>query len=160
MKILLVDDSSIVRKKFEKLLTHLGYTVIAAESGSAGWEILRKTGDLQLAIVDWEMPQMSGVEMCRIVRESKLGRYIYFVLLTANSGAEYIVKGMQAGADDYLTKSVSEEELAVRLSAGCRIVELHKELEQRSKLESIGTLAAGVAHELNTPIQYLSLIHI
>jgi len=90
--------------------------------GEDAWEILQREDGPQLAILDWFMPGMTGMEVCRRVRASLRDRYIYLVLLTARSQSGDVVTGMEAGADDYLTKPFNAQELRVRLFAGRRVL--------------------------------------
>ncbi|HKW99965.1 MAG TPA: diguanylate cyclase [Bryobacteraceae bacterium] len=128
MKVLIADDNSSFRVVLEKMLTKWGYNVILCENGSRALEILQSADPPRLAILDWMMPGMDGVEVCRRVRELNQEPYIYILLLTAKDTSEELVEGMEAGADDYLTKPVDSHELRVRVRAGRRIIDLQEEL--------------------------------
>jgi diguanylate cyclase (GGDEF)-like protein len=106
-----------------------GYQVIAAEDGSSAWNILQSGDAPQMAILDWMMPGMDGIELCRRVR-SEQGRYRYLLLLTAKDEKQDVVKGLDSGADDYLTKPFEVDELRARVRAGRRILELQEALLQ------------------------------
>lgn len=110
-----------------RLLKRAGYEV---ETAGNGREALAKlqSGDYQLLITDWEMPEMDGIALCRALRSSQVQGYIYTILLTARDSIEHVVTGLQAGADDYLTKPVVEPELIARLNTGKRIVTLERSL--------------------------------
>ena len=110
-----------------RLLKRAGYSVEVAGNGR---EALAKiaTGDFQLMITDWEMPEMDGIALCRELRATPGKGYIYTILLTARDAIEHVVTGLQSGADDYLTKPVIEPELIARLSTGRRIVTLERSL--------------------------------
>jgi two-component system, cell cycle response regulator len=126
-RILLVDDEPTQRLIMARLLKRAGYEV---ESAANGREALARitAGDFQLMITDWEMPEMDGIALCRALRSSQDKGYIYTILLTARDAIEHVVTGLQAGADDYLTKPVIEPELMARLSTGRRIVTLERSL--------------------------------
>jgi len=100
--------------------------VVQARDGLEAWRILESAGAPRLAILDWMMPGMDGVELCRRVRAAGREPYIYILLLTARTELEDLVQGMEAGADDYLTKPFNSEELRVRLRAGRRILDLQR----------------------------------
>ncbi len=140
MKVLVADDDRITRLKLVAILEKWGYEVIACEDGLEAWEIIEQEDSPSLLMLDWMMPGMSGPEICRKVRE--LGRvpYCFIIMLTSKNEKEDIVKGIEAGADDYVTKPFYPHELKVRLRAGQRIVELNRELfEARNALEEQAT---------------------
>jgi two-component system cell cycle response regulator len=126
-RILLVDDEPTQRLIMARLLKRAGYQV---ETAANGKEALAKidTGDFQLMITDWEMPEMDGIALCSALRSLPGKGYIYTILLTARDAIEHVVTGLQAGADDYLTKPVIEPELMARLNTGRRIVTLERSL--------------------------------
>ena len=130
MKALIAEDNPGFRQVLERMLKKWGYEVVVAESGLQAWEILQATDPPRLAILDWMMPGLDGLEVCRRVRELAREPYIYILLLTAKDSAEELVEGMEAGADDYLRKPVNSHELRVRLRAGRRILDLQEELVQ------------------------------
>ena len=115
-----------------------------------------------MVITDWMMPEMDGSGLLRRIRASQRPGYVYAILLTAKSQKEDLVEGMEAGADDFLTKPFDRDELRVRLRAGERIIRLEHHLRetqaaliQTEQLASLGRLAAGVAHEINNPISFV-----
>jgi diguanylate cyclase (GGDEF)-like protein len=110
------------------LLTKWGYDVVTVGNGMEAWQILESADAPRLAILDWMMPGMDGVDVCRRVRAADREPYIYILLLTARTESEDLVQGMEAGADDYLTKPFNAHELRVRLRAGRRILDLQEEL--------------------------------
>jgi diguanylate cyclase (GGDEF)-like protein len=105
-----------------------GYEPVVACDGKEAWEILQKEGAPQLAILDWVMPQLTGPEVCRLTRQQQKDTYTYMLLLTSKNQREDLIEGMDAGADDYVTKPFNHHELQVRLRAGRRIVDLQSEL--------------------------------
>jgi diguanylate cyclase (GGDEF)-like protein len=128
MKILIAEDDTVSRRILEVHLTKWGYEVVPARDGNEAWQILQTADAPRLAILDWMMPGMDGVEVCRRVRKDAKEPYTYLILLTTLNGEEDIVNGMNAGADDYLGKPYNANELQVRLRAGRRIVDLQEEL--------------------------------
>lgn len=130
LRALIAEDNPGFRQILERMLTKWGYDVVVAENGLKAWEQLQTADPPRLAILDWMMPGLDGVEVCRRVRELNREPYIYILLLTARDSSEELVEGMEAGADDYLRKPVNNHELRVRLRAGRRILDLQEELVQ------------------------------
>jgi two-component system cell cycle response regulator len=130
VKALIAEDNAGFRLVLERMLRKWGCDVVVAENGSKALEILQVHDPPKLAILDWMMPGLDGVEVCRRVREQNREPYIYILLLTAKNSAEELVEGMEAGADDYLRKPVDSHELRVRLRAGRRILDLQDEVVQ------------------------------
>jgi len=128
MKILIAEDEPSFRRLMEEILVKWGYDVVVAENGTAALQILQSVDPPRLALLDWMMPGMEGVEVCRRVREMDTDSYTYIILLTSQQSDEDLVTGMEAGADDYITKPFKHNELRLRLRAGRRIIELQNEL--------------------------------
>ncbi len=154
MRVLIADDSKLTRRILQDTLEGAGYDVVVYEDGQQAWEALSR-GESRLAVIDWMMPGMSGIEVCQKVREQKSANWIHIILLTAMDRPKDIVKAFHAGASDHVRKPFQEEELLARLAVGAHIIALQMELAQAQKLESVGQLAAGIAHEINTPTQYV-----
>jgi DNA-binding response OmpR family regulator len=132
MQVLVAEDNPIFQVILEALLREWGYDVILVSKGEDAWKILQRKDGPQLAILDWFMPGMTGMEVCRRVRASVTGRYVYMLLLTARSHSGDVVSGMEAGADDYLTKPFNAQELRVRLFAGRRVLNVLGQSQQES----------------------------
>jgi len=128
MKILLADDEPIARTMVQHWLGGWGYTVVSVKDGEAALEALENDPEIRLALLDWVMPKVDGLEVCRRIRSRPSEPYTYVVLLTARDNKTDIVDGLDAGADDYLVKPCNPLELKVRLRAGRRVVELQEEL--------------------------------
>lgn len=128
MRILIADDSLLSRRLLEDTLSKWGYEVVAARDGSQAREILSGPDSPPLAILDWMMPGHTGPELCDLVRRAGAEPYTYILLLTSRNEKQDLVTGMEAGADDYITKPFDRHELQVRLRAGTRIVELQQQL--------------------------------
>ncbi len=132
MKILIVEDDYISRQLLQKTLEEWGHEVIAAENGQEAWEIFQKE-ELKFVIADWMMPVMDGLTLCQKIRSADTSGYVYFLLLTGMDKKEDIIKGLDAGADDYVVKPFDWDELKVRTRAGERILELEKELKVKNE---------------------------
>lgn len=131
MRILVSEDSETARFVLETVLKGWGYEVISTHNGTEAWEILQRDDAPRLAILDWMMPEMDGVEVCRRLREIETHQPTYVILLTALGRKEDIVTGLDAGADDYLTKPFDKNELHARIRAGKRIIDLQSDLSNR-----------------------------
>jgi putative two-component system response regulator len=123
MQVLVVDDNPIAVDMLENTLRRAGYEVLTASSGRAALEILDQ-GTCQLVITDWEMPEMTGLELCRRIRYLSTLNYIYVILLTARHDASDSIEGMTAGADDFIVKPFQPSELVLRVKAGERLLAL------------------------------------
>lgn len=128
MKILVAEDENISRRRLEKFLEGMDYEFISCKDGLDAWKVIQSENAPNLLILDWMMSGMNGIEICRKVRELAREPYTYILLLTSKSEAEDIISGMEAGADDYITKPFNQNELRVRLNAGRRILEMNKKL--------------------------------
>lgn len=128
MKILIAEDDPVSRRLLEAKLVKWGYDVVVTCDGDEALKALRTKDAPKLAILDWMMPGVDGVEICGMMRREAREPYIYIILLTALHRDEDLVAGMEAGADDYITKPFMANELRVRLRAGRRIIDLQNEL--------------------------------
>jgi CheY-like chemotaxis protein len=156
MKILIAEDDAVSRRLLERKLTMWGYQVVTCQNGIEAWQWLQREDAPSLAILNRMMPGMDGVQICRHVREIKRKNYIYIVLLTARDQKEDIVEGIEAGADDYVTKPFNPHELNVRVRAGRRVLEMQAELLQREKLRGVVEMAGATCHEFYQPMQVIS----
>jgi two-component system cell cycle response regulator len=128
MKILLAEDDPVSLRIMERMLQKYGYEVVTVQDGKqAAQELFKKDGP-RLALIDWMMPKLDGLALCREVRSRQDAPYVYFVLLTARESQEDIVRGLKAGADNYLTKPCHALELQARLLSGRRILRLEDKL--------------------------------
>jgi len=130
-RILVAEDHYVSRHLLERNLQNWGFDVITAQDGVAAAEILAGPDAPSLAILDWMMPLMDGVEVCQRVRQNHNAPYIYLLMLTAKSQKDEIATGLDAGADDYVIKPFDPDELRARLKVGQRVVELERALEKR-----------------------------
>lgn len=140
MRILIAEDDAISRRMLEVTLKKWDYDVVVACDGVEAWGLLQKESAPPIAILDWMMPGLDGLEVCRLVRQQAREPYTYILLLTAKGQKQDIIEGMEGGADDYLTKPFNPHELKVRLRAGRRIIDLQDELiTAREKLRDQAT---------------------
>ncbi|HWG48010.1 MAG TPA: response regulator [Gemmataceae bacterium] len=169
MKVLIAEDEPVSRHLLLNYLRQWGHQVVAAPDGAAAWRLF-EDGEFPLVLSDWVMPEMDGLELIRQIRGRPTGAYVYIILLTAKAQKQDVIEGLEAGANDFVTKPFDRGELRVRVRAGERIIELEQALAaqnralretqaalvQTEKLASLGQLAAGMAHEINNPIAYVA----
>jgi len=136
IRVLVVDDSPISRKLLEHTLAEARYTLSFAKDGADALRLFAERPP-DLVIADWELPDIPGPELCRIVRTKFDGAYTYLMLLTSNSDKKSIAEGLAAGADDYLTKPFDAGELRARIGVGRRVIEMHREIEAKTKALSL-----------------------
>ena len=149
MRILIADDSALFRLLLNKLLTDMGYEVIVCEDGQSALDHLREDHAAQIAILDWMMPGLDGLQVCEEVRKLPNRPYVYLLLLTAKNTKEDLLKAFNAGFDDFLTKPVDAEELNVRLAGG----PAHPGLAESTD-EGSGTVAhPGHARRPDRPVE-------
>ena len=128
MRILIAEDNAFSRALLEKTLASAGYDVVAVEDGASAWEAFRRENPPKLALVDWLMPGMSGIELCRRVRESCTAFPPYLILLTAKTEKGDVLEGFSAGADDFIRKPFDRSELLARVQVGRRLIEQRAQL--------------------------------
>ena len=126
--VLIADDDPVSRRLLQVSLGNAGYRVVMAADGAEALRILNERDCPRLAVLDWMMPAMDGVEVCRTIRRSAREPYVYIILLTAKGHQSEIIEGLEAGADDYITKPFDLQELKARLRSGKRILELQEQL--------------------------------
>jgi len=131
VRVLIADDEATSRHLIQATLEGWGFQVLVAVDGGEALRILEGSSPPEIALLDWVMPEVDGLEVCRRVRASMLNTATYIILVTARGGLEHVVQGLEAGADDYLTKPFDPRELRARLHAGVRIVQLQKALLER-----------------------------
>ncbi len=132
IRIIVAEDDPVSRRLLQRTLEKWGYEVTAVEDGAQAFRVVSEE-DVGLLITDWMMPRMDGPTLCRRIRKELAKSYVYILLLTARGQKEDIIQGLNAGADDYLTKPFDREELRVRVRAGERLVRLERELLQKNK---------------------------
>lgn len=156
MKILIAEDDNISRRILKTILKRWGYGVVSVCDGREAWTRLQEKDAPRLVILDWMMPEMDGIEICRRVRRINNVEPMYIILLTARDDKKDIIKGLEAGADDYIAKPFDKDELRARVNVGRRVVELQSALIEKEKLQVICEMAGAVCHELSQPMQVIS----
>lgn len=132
MQVLIAEDDAIARMILEDRLNQWGYSVIAAEDGTQALGVLMEDNSPRLALLDWMMPGVDGLEICRQIRKQTEKPYIYILLITAKTQMKDLVEAMEAGADDFISKPPDKNELRMRLRAGKRIITLQNELRHQT----------------------------
>jgi sigma-B regulation protein RsbU (phosphoserine phosphatase) len=140
MKILIAEDDQTSRRVLQAVLSKWDYQVVESQNGLEAWDVLQADQTMQMAIFDWMMPEMDGLELIRRIRASETLSGMYIILLTAKGRTEDIVAGLEAGANDYVAKPFKREELMARVGVGRRVAELQQALALR-----VGELEATLA---------------
>jgi len=131
VRVLIADDDPVLRHALEKQLASWSYTSVVATDGKQAWQALQHPEPPPLAVIDWNMPDLNGVELCREIRAASSLATMYVILLTGHRDQKDVVVGLDSGADDYITKPFSWDELRARLHIGSRIVGLQQTLAAR-----------------------------
>lgn len=133
MKVLIADDGLTIRKLLEAYLTQWGYETVSASDGNEAWRLLQEPDSPSLVILDWLMPGMDGVEVCRKARQLERGKLFHIIILTALDSKGHLITALEAGADDFISKKFDMDELHARIKVGERVVNLKAELAGRIK---------------------------
>lgn len=181
MKVLVADDDATTRTLLAAAMRSWGYEVIPASNGAEAWAALQNDPPPEVAILDWVMPSPDGVDVCRRLKEQESTPFVYTIIVTGKHDRRDLVAGLEAGADDFLTKPFERDELRSRIKAGARIVTYERALAQKNaelqayaqrmeslaeerarqlvhadRMATLGAMAAGIAHEINNPAAYIS----
>lgn len=170
IRLLVADDDAASRDLLRFLLQDHGFDIRFAENGLEAYELLRQEDVPAIALLDWVMPGMNGLELCQSIRRLSRLHYVYAILLTFKTERRDLVAGLQSGADDYLTKPVDVAELLARIHVGERLISYLRDLRRAeaeleasrlqaissARLSALGMMAGGIAHEINNP---LAIIH-
>ena len=161
MRVLIADDDAIARTLLCAVLADLGHEVIVAEDGKRTWELYQED-QVPLVVLDLNMPGVDGLTVCRLIREHRTGRATFVIVVTARDGRDDLADVLAAGADDYVTKPTSPENLRARLEiAGQRIAQnaasraAEAELARSRWLAGIGETTIAIEHEINNPLSAL-----
>src|SRR5712691_9004150 len=150
MRILIAEDDNASRLILEAALSQLGHEIISAIDGEQAWQMFQSE-KVEAIISDREMPGLNGVDLCRRIRESKSGKYVYFIFLTSINDEGGVTEAIRIGADDYLMKPLNRNELEARLMVASRITMLYRELaNQRAELERLNSQLFGQAPDRRT----------
>ncbi|HMB16156.1 MAG TPA: diguanylate cyclase [Pelovirga sp.] len=162
MRVLVAEDDPALLTLLKKNLIYWGYDVVAVAEGNAALDVLQSDNPPGMALLDWMMPGLTGVEVCQRIRAEEKDSYTYIMMLTCLQRDEDLMTGLEAGADDYMFKPFKQHELRLRLRTGQRIIELQDELRQarndfRTKalhdpltgLLNHGEILRNLAHELD-----------
>lgn len=128
MKILIAEDDATTRLVLETTVSHWGYDVVCAEDGQAAWRLLQNEDSPRLLLLDWEIPKLNGIELCRRLQQQQQAGPFYIILLSGDGETERMVEGFKAGANDFIRKPFNRAELQARLRVGQRMVEMHGDL--------------------------------
>jgi len=146
-RVLIVDDDPLILRLLERWLTKAGYHVSQAKDGRTALQMTQEELP-HIVITDWEMPGMTGPELCHELRLLKLPHYVYTLILTSHNEASNLVIGLNEGADDFLAKPIREPELIARLGAAVRILSAHRQLQQMAQRDSLtGLLTQRTFHD-------------
>ena len=156
MKILIAEDDAITEKMLKRKLNDWNYEVVSVADGNEAWVKIQQDDAPNLLLLDWMMPGIDGIEICRRLKQQPKGALVYIILLTARDQEDDIVAGLNAGADDYITKPFGNNELRSRVDVGRRMIALQNALLEKEKLQAVFETAGAVCHEMNQPLQVLS----
>jgi adenylate cyclase len=158
-KILIADDDPVSQFILGDLVSAQGYEVILADDGDQAWDLIRSTPDLHVAFIDWVMPGIDGPTLCAKIKAEIVDRYVYAIMITAKDLKDDLIHGMEAGADEFISKPVHEGELISRLRAGERMLNYERRLRaemQRSEDLLTNIMPASIANRLKAGEQYIA----
>lgn len=153
-KILIVEDEKDTRFILNKLLTKNDYEVETTSNGKEALELI-KTFVPKVVLADWTMPIMDGIELCNHIKSDEGTKLIYYIILTARSSLNDKIRGLDIGADDFLSKPIENQELLARIRTGIRVHNLQIELKNVEHSKAIVEMACTIGHEINNPLSSL-----
>lgn len=156
MKILIAEDDRTCRNELRTVLGRWGYETVVAEDGDAAWQVFEGDDPPRLAILDWMMPGRDGPTLCQSLKRQQRLLPLYLILLTSRSEDTDIVRGLNAGADDYLIKPCNHTELQARIEVGRRMLGFMEAVREQEKLQGVLEMSGAIGHELNQPLQCVS----
>jgi two-component system, sensor histidine kinase and response regulator len=156
MNILIAEDDAATRKVVAECMKKKGFNVFEASSGIEAFTLMIEQ-QINIAVLDWVLPGMTGIEVCRKIREKMEASYVFIIMLTSKTEKDELLKGFEAGVDEYITKPVSFQELIARIKVGKRIVELEQKLKEKQKElfvnnERKNQFIGIAAHDLRNPV--------
>jgi DNA-binding response OmpR family regulator len=149
--LLLIDDDADFITTLQMGLELQGYIVISSQNPITGWKEMERCQP-GIILIDWEMPEMSGIEFTKLAKEDPAHRNRYIIMLTGRTGTESVVQGLDAGADDYLIKPFHMEELFARIRSGLRFRALEERIAEETKRTTVLEMALSVADKIGNPI--------
>jgi len=150
MKVLLAEDIAVTRKLIRRILQNKGYKVMEASDGQEAWEIFQKEKEkINIVLIDWSMPRLNGLQLCKKIKATKVSDYVYVIFLTGKADIDNVVEGLEAGADDYVTKPFNKKELISRINVGARYVQLQQKLREAYKKLHLLSITDGLTRILN-----------
>ncbi|TYT74012.1 sensor histidine kinase [Desulfobotulus mexicanus] len=174
MRVLIAEDDSVSRTVLESILRKNNYEVLVTENGLEAFEAMCQPDAPAIAILDWMMPHMTGIEVVQKIRKECRDCPPYIIMLTSRNDAKSLVQGLESGADDYLAKPYGSEELLARIRVGERMLQMQntlatharemetlaearaKQLIHADRMSTLGVLSASMAHEINNPVTFIS----
>ncbi len=156
MKALVADDVPMIRKLVEFHLKQIGFDISNAADGAEAL-MLASNSKFDLILLDIMMPEMDGEQLAKWIKNDSTLRFTYIILLTAKGDVKDRVRGLQSGADDYITKPAPHQEVLARVESGMRVRRLHGEIQQLTRRVAVLELAATVGHEINNPLNVIYL---
>jgi DNA-binding response OmpR family regulator len=155
MRVLIAEDNLTTQQLLTAFLQSWDLDPIVYDNGLDAYQMLHTGKGPQLALLDWDMPGMNGLELCRRLRANQDQRYTYIILLTGRSRSQDMVECLQAGADDYIAKPFEEDELWARIQVGMRMVGLWEQLLALEKDRVLSQTAGAIAHEISQPLSVI-----
>jgi CheY-like chemotaxis protein len=157
LRILIAEDEPVSRETLAAYLTHWGYEVVTCANGVHAWAELERLGSEapRLLLIDWIMPEMDGIELCRRLRRKPETEQNYIIMVTAKDQKEDVITGLRAGADDYVVKPFDESDLHARVQVGARVVGLWERLLEAERMRVLTQTAGAAAHEINQPLSVI-----
>jgi len=135
LQVIIADDDRLSRRILEDRCREWGFEVLTAQDGNQAWELYLNEDAPRIFLLDWVMPGISGVELCAKIRQSPQSSYSYIVILTSLNDPDHVIQGLEAGADDYITKPFNNNELRCRLNIGKRILELEDNILRMANVD-------------------------
>lgn len=156
--ILLIDDDLAYLELTTMMLSLEGHRVLTATDGRAGWQLIEKEKP-EVVLLDWNLPEVSGINLLKLLQEKEQQFRPYVIMITARSQMQYRIEGMEAGADDYLVKPFDRKELLARLHVGLRTMKLQRSVAEQARQKTVIEMAVAVAHEIANPLATAFLLH-